>query len=144
MVNERAMAPGLLMEGITHRYGREPVLCGLDLDIARGEITCLLGPSGCGKTTSLRVAAGLEPIQEGRVEIAGTEVSRPGHAVPPERRQVGLMFQDYAPIPAQKALLAKSTGNSNWANLRPPIQPIESNKLSALVDSLANQFDMKF
>lgn len=57
---------------------------------------------------------------------------------------IRLMFQDYAPIPAQKALLAKSTGNSNWANLRPPIQPIESNKLSALVDSLANQFDMKF
>ncbi len=99
MTVARAVAPGLLMEGITHRYGQEVVLQGLDLTIARGEITCLLGPSGCGKTTSLRVAAGLEPIQEGRVDIAGMEVSRPGYAVPPERRRVGLMFQDYALFP---------------------------------------------
>ncbi len=99
MTAESGNTPGLLMAGISHRYGREPVLRGLDLEIARGEITCLLGPSGCGKTTSLRVAAGLEPIQEGRVEIAGTEVSRPGHSVPPERRRVGLMFQDYALFP---------------------------------------------
>jgi len=87
------------MEDITHRYGRELVLQGLNLTVASGEITCLLGPSGCGKTTSLRVAAGLEPIQEGRVDIAGIEVSRPDHMVPPERRQVGLMFQDYALFP---------------------------------------------
>ena len=92
-------APGLLLAGVSHRYEREPVLRGLDLEIERGEITCLLGPSGCGKTTCLRVAAGLEPIQEGRVEIAGTEVARPGFSVPPERRQVGLMFQDYALFP---------------------------------------------
>ena len=92
-------APGLLLAGVSHRYEREPVLCGLDLEIARGEITCLLGPSGCGKTTCLRVAAGLEPIQEGRVDIAGAEVARPGFSVPPERRRVGLMFQDYALFP---------------------------------------------
>jgi iron(III) transport system ATP-binding protein len=92
-------APGLLLEGVSHRYGREPVLHDLDLEIAPGEIICLLGPSGCGKTTCLRVAAGLEPIQEGRVEIAGTEVARPGFSVPPERRRVGLMFQDYALFP---------------------------------------------
>jgi len=99
MSEEHAVSPGLLMAGITHRYGQEPVLRGLNLTIALGEITCLLGPSGCGKTTSLRVAAGLEPIQEGSVKIAGTEVSRPGYAVPPERRRVGLMFQDYALFP---------------------------------------------
>jgi iron(III) transport system ATP-binding protein len=92
-------AAGLTMTGVSHRYEREPVLRGLDLDIARGEIVCLLGPSGCGKTTSLRVAAGLEPIQEGRVEIAGAEVARPGYSLPPERRRVGLMFQDYALFP---------------------------------------------
>ncbi|MDP6590638.1 MAG: ABC transporter ATP-binding protein [Alphaproteobacteria bacterium] len=92
-------APGLLLEGVSHRYGREPVLHDLDLEIAPGEIICLLGPSGCGKTTCLRVAAGLEPIQQGRVEIAGAEVARPGFSVPPERRRVGLMFQDYALFP---------------------------------------------
>ena len=59
-------------------------------------------------------------------------------------RAVRLMFQDYAPIPAQKALLAKATGNRNWENLRPPMQPMTSDKLSILIDNLANQFDMHF
>ena len=59
-------------------------------------------------------------------------------------RAVRLMFQDYAPIPAQKALLAKATGNRNWENLRPPMQPMTADKLSTLVDHLANQFDMRF
>ena len=59
-------------------------------------------------------------------------------------RAVRLMFQDYAPIPAQKALLAKSTGNGNWENLRPPMQPMTEDKLSTLIDSLASQFDMHF
>jgi 4-hydroxy-tetrahydrodipicolinate synthase len=59
-------------------------------------------------------------------------------------RAVRLMFQDYAPIPAQKALLAKATGNSEWKNLRPPMQPVATNKLDALIDSLANDFDMHF
>ena len=59
-------------------------------------------------------------------------------------RAVRLMFQDYAPIPAQKALLAKATGNSEWKNLRPPMQPMATNKLDALIDSLANDFDMHF
>ena len=92
-------ALGLVMAGVSHRYGRDPVLRGLDLEIARGEIVCLLGPSGCGKSTSLRVAAGLEPIQEGRVEIDSKEVARSGFSVPPEHRRVGLMFQDYALFP---------------------------------------------
>ena len=59
-------------------------------------------------------------------------------------RAVRLMFQDYAPIPAQKALLAKATGNSEWKNLRPPMQPMATDKLDALIDSLANNFDMHF
>jgi len=59
-------------------------------------------------------------------------------------RAVRLMFQDYAPIPAQKALLAKSTGNGNWENLRPPMQPMTADNLSTLIDSLASQFDMHF
>jgi len=59
-------------------------------------------------------------------------------------RAVRLMFQDYAPIPAQKALLAKSTGNSEWENLRPPMQPMATDKLDALINSLAKDFDMHF
>ena len=80
-------------------HGQVHALRDINLDIPDGEFTVLVGPSGCGKTTCLRVAAGLEPIQEGRVEIAGVEVARSGFSVPPERRRVGLMFQDYALFP---------------------------------------------
>ena len=59
-------------------------------------------------------------------------------------RAVRLMFQDYAPIPAQKALLAKSTGNNAWSNLRPPMRPMTKDKLDALADNLASQFGMQF
>ena len=59
-------------------------------------------------------------------------------------RAVRLMFQDYAPIPAQKALLARSTGNSTWSNLCPPMQPMAKDKLDALADNLASQFGMEF
>ncbi len=72
---------------------------GLSLDIDDGEILCLLGPSGCGKTTSLRLAAGLEDLQQGRIEIDGRTVAEPGRAAPPENRRIGMVFQDYALFP---------------------------------------------
>jgi 4-hydroxy-tetrahydrodipicolinate synthase len=57
---------------------------------------------------------------------------------------VRLMFQDYAPIPAQKALLARSTGHSAWGNLRAPMRPMEKDKLDALANGLAGEFGMHF
>ena len=69
--------------------------------VAPGELVCLLGPSGCGKTTLLRIAAGLEDLQTGVVEIDGTVVADGAQkrSLPPEQRGVGLMFQDYALFP---------------------------------------------
>jgi iron(III) transport system ATP-binding protein len=67
--------------------------------VAPGEVVCLLGHSGCGKTTLLRIAAGLERPSSGRVVLDGIEVCGPSRFVPPERRGVGLMFQDYALFP---------------------------------------------
>jgi len=92
---------GLSLEGIIHAFGEQPVIAGMSLDVARGELACLLGPSGCGKTTLLRLAAGLEHLQRGRIMIDGEVVANAadGHHVPPERRSVGLMFQDYALFP---------------------------------------------
>jgi iron(III) transport system ATP-binding protein len=84
---------------IHHAYGAKPVLRGIDLDVAPGEILCLLGPSGCGKTTLLRLAAGLESVQRGRLEIGGAVMAEGGREVPPERRNVGFVFQDYALFP---------------------------------------------
>jgi iron(III) transport system ATP-binding protein len=73
----------------------------VSLDVAANEVVCLLGPSGCGKTTLLRIAAGLERLQAGEVRIHDRTVADPdaGVWVPPERRQVGLVFQDSALFP---------------------------------------------
>jgi iron(III) transport system ATP-binding protein len=79
--------------------GRPPVCDGFELHLEDGEIGCLLGPSGCGKTTVLRCVAGLEAIDAGRILLRGEEVSRPGHTRAPERRGVGVVFQDYALFP---------------------------------------------
>ncbi len=88
------------MQGISHSFGPQQVLDDVSLHVEQGLIACLLGPSGCGKTTLLRIAAGLEPLQKGRVEIGGRIVAEAGLAeLPPEIRNVGLMFQDYALFP---------------------------------------------
>ena len=93
--------PGLLLEEVSHRYDSGWAVRDLGFAVEPGEIVCLLGPSGCGKTTVLRLAAGLEPLQAGRVRIGGRVVAEGGKAqqVPPESRGVGLMFQDYALFP---------------------------------------------
>jgi iron(III) transport system ATP-binding protein len=93
------MTDALRLEGITHSFGGRPVIDRLDLVVAERETVCLVGPSGCGKTTTLRLAAGLEPVQIGRVLIDGQVVSD-GHVDrAPERRGIGMMFQDYALFP---------------------------------------------
>jgi iron(III) transport system ATP-binding protein len=87
------------MSGVGHGYNGRRVLKEFSLALARGQIGCVLGPSGCGKTTALRCIAGFERISTGRILVGGQEVSRPGHAAPPEHRRVGMVFQDYALFP---------------------------------------------
>ncbi|MCB1527051.1 MAG: ABC transporter ATP-binding protein [Hyphomicrobiaceae bacterium] len=92
-------AARLTFENVTRRYDNANALSGVDLDIAPGEVVCLLGPSGCGKTTLLRIASGIERPTSGRVLINDREVAGPDRFVPPEERSVGLMFQDFALFP---------------------------------------------
>jgi iron(III) transport system ATP-binding protein len=92
-------ASQLTFDGVSRRFGSTLALDAVSLDIAPGEIVCLLGPSGCGKTTLLRIAAGVERASSGRVLIDGQEVEGPDCFVPPEKRGVGLMFQDFALFP---------------------------------------------
>jgi iron(III) transport system ATP-binding protein len=92
-------AARLTFEDVSRRFGDGFALDHVSLDIAPGEVLCLLGPSGCGKTTLLRIAAGVERPSSGRVLLDGHEVAGPNHFVPPEKRGVGLMFQDFALFP---------------------------------------------
>lgn len=85
----------LSLRGIKFGYGRDLVLDGVTLDVAPGEIVCLYGPSGCGKSTVLRVAAGLERLSEGSIELDGAPLSTAGAHTPPEKRGIGLVFQDF-------------------------------------------------
>jgi iron(III) transport system ATP-binding protein len=93
------IAARLTFEGVGRRFGASQVLKGFSLDIAPAEVVCLLGPSGSGKTTLLRIAAGIERPTGGRVLINDFEVAGPDRFVPPEKRNVGLMFQDFALFP---------------------------------------------
>jgi len=93
------IAARLTFEDVERRYHGSMALRGVSLDVAPGEVLCLLGPSGCGKTTLLRVAAGIEKPSAGRVLINQQEVAGPNRFVPPEARNVGLMFQDFALFP---------------------------------------------
>ena len=90
---------GLALSGIGHRFGDRRILEDIELTVAPRELVCLVGPSGCGKTTLLRLAAGLEEVQEGRIAIDGRTVAEAGREVPPEQRGVGLVFQDSALFP---------------------------------------------
>ena len=81
--------------GVRKRYGEVAAVDGVDLDVARGEFFTMLGPSGSGKTTTLRMIAGFERPDEGRIELGGTDVSRR----PPFDRPVNTVFQDYALFP---------------------------------------------
>jgi iron(III) transport system ATP-binding protein len=91
--------PAMSLEGVCHRYGDVLAVRDVSLSVAPGEIVCLVGPSGCGKSTLLRLAAGLEDLQHGTVHVGGRLVADPHGAVPPEGRDVGLVFQDYALFP---------------------------------------------
>jgi iron(III) transport system ATP-binding protein len=94
------MGSALEINGIDFDYpGHGPVCRGFSLRLEDGEIGCLLGPSGCGKTTVLRCVAGLEAVHGGEIRLHSQVVSRPGFVAPPEKRRVGVVFQDFALFP---------------------------------------------
>ena len=89
----------LELKNIYHEFETTIAVSNLSISIEQGEVVCLLGPSGCGKSTTLRLAAGLEKVQAGEVLLNGDLVSSVNFQVPPEQRDVGLVFQDYALFP---------------------------------------------
>ena len=89
----------LVLENVAHDFGKVRAVDSFNLTVEAGEVVCLVGPSGCGKSTVLRLAAGLEDLQQGRITINGRVVAGGTRTVPPEERQLGLVFQDYALFP---------------------------------------------
>src|ERR1051326_4844470 len=90
--------PDVAVEGVSKHFGPLCVVDRISLTVAAGRLTTLLGPSGCGKTTTLRMIAGLEQNDAGRITIGDRVVSdaERGRFLPPERREIGMVFQSYA------------------------------------------------
>lgn len=82
-----------------HKHNFHHVLNGFSMQVAAGELACLLGASGCGKTTALRAIAGFEHLTQGTIHVGGRCVAGPDMHLPPEQRNVGMVFQDYALFP---------------------------------------------
>jgi putative spermidine/putrescine transport system ATP-binding protein len=91
--------PALVLRGLRKSFGGTVAVDGIDLEVRRGEFVTLLGPSGSGKTTTLRMVAGFMSPSGGSIEIDGTDMTR----VPPYRRDVGMVFQNYALFPHMTA-----------------------------------------
>src|SRR5205814_3038318 len=94
-LNSTATQPAVRLSGVRRHYGDVRAVDGVDLEIAPGEFFTMLGPSGSGKTTTLRLIAGFERPDQGRIELGGVDVTRR----PPFTRDVNTVFQDYALFP---------------------------------------------
>ena len=91
--------PRLDVQGLSRGFGGQEVVRDVSFAVAAGQVSCLLGPSGCGKSTTLRLIAGVDVEDRGTISVDGVQVAGPGVHLPPERRGVGLMFQDFALFP---------------------------------------------
>lgn len=106
----------LQLTNLSCGYGAQRIVHSVSLHLKSGDIGCLLGPSGCGKTTTLRAIAGFEPVQQGEICLAGEVISRPGFTLAPEKRRIGMVFQDYALFPHLNVMQNVAFGIRKQAN----------------------------
>jgi iron(III) transport system ATP-binding protein len=106
--------PVLRLDGVEKYFGDTRVIKDLELTVREGELLTLLGPSGCGKTTTLRLIAGLERLDGGVVRLRGEEVAGTGSFTPPEERDVGVVFQEFALFPHKTAAENIAFGLTDW------------------------------
>jgi iron(III) transport system ATP-binding protein len=93
------MKPTVITHALYKSFDKQPVVVNCSFQVMQGHILALLGPSGCGKTTTLRLIAGFEQLDSGRIEIDGQVVDDGKRQFPPEKRRAGMVFQDYAIFP---------------------------------------------
>jgi iron(III) transport system ATP-binding protein len=87
------------LDGVSKSFGSTRAVDGVGLEVRSGELVAVLGPSGCGKTTLLRLIAGFERPDAGSIIVGGVEMAGPSRFVPPDKRRIGMVFQDYALFP---------------------------------------------
>ncbi len=126
----------LELDGLTREYGIETAVEELSLSVNKGELLTLLGPSGCGKTTTLRMIAGLEQPTDGEITIDGKQVANGSEIVPPEERNVGLVFQEFALFPHLTVAENITFGIDEWDSER---QAERLDELLELVDLEAHR-----
>ncbi|PSV26599.1 MULTISPECIES: ABC transporter ATP-binding protein [unclassified Photobacterium] len=112
------MKHALSVSGLTCSYHGQAVLQDLSLAVNSGEIVCLLGASGCGKTTLLKAIAGLLPLEQGLMSINGRTIVDKQQWVPPEKRNIGMIFQDYALFPHLTVAQNIAFGLRHWDKAR--------------------------
>lgn len=111
---------GLSIRDLCKKFGQFDALKDVSIDVKRGEFLAVLGPSGCGKTTLLRMIAGFESVTDGEIEIEGQVVSKPGFETPPDKRRIGIVFQNYALWPHMS--VADNVGYSLRIAKVPPVE----------------------
>ena len=131
MTSSAAPRPAFAVQarGLQRRFGGVIAVDGVDLDVMPGEMLTVLGPSGCGKTTMLRLVAGLDTPDAGSIDIGGRRVSGAGASVPPERRRVGMVFQDVALFPHLSV-----RDNVGYGLRRDPDREVRIRELLELID----------
>ena len=120
------MDPLLDVQDLHHAYDGHEAVRGLSFSLARGTIGCLLGPSGCGKTTVLRCIAGFETPRAGRILLNGEVVSSRETSLPPEKRRIGMVFQEHALFPHLTAARNISFGISHQDLFEKRVQELAS------------------
>ncbi|MEL6205889.1 MAG: amino acid ABC transporter ATP-binding protein [Pseudomonadota bacterium] len=119
----------LSLRGVRKAFGANTVLDGIDLDVSKGEMVCLIGASGSGKSTLLRCINLLEPVDDGEIWFDGTDIAQPGLDPQPIRRRIGLVFQSYNLFPhmsaAENVMLApRRVHGQGRAVLRAPVEAL--------------------
>lgn len=120
----------LELSGLSKRYGALTVVNDINLAVERGQVVCLLGPSGCGKTTTLRMIAGFTGPSDGQIKVEGKVVSSASASLPPEQRNMSMIFQSYALWPHMTVRENVSYGLK--------LRKLDKRKIGELVDNILN------